>query len=454
MWFRRDLRLRDHPALLDACSRSGEDGVVALFVIDPVLWDGCAPVRRAYLSASLAELDRSLGGRLVVRRGDPAEQVAAVAAEIGAGSVHVSADAAPFGRRRDARVAAALAERGIEWRPLGSPYAVAPGRLTTKAGTGFSVFTPYLRAWEAHGWPAPAGEPPIDQRWLELPGEPLPEAPPAGQPGDRQTAPGQFPFARAGEAAALQRWQEFLPRLADYPEHRDRPDLDATTRLSAALRFGEIHPRTLLADLGDDPGAAKLRAELAWREFHADVLWRRPEAAWSPLRPEYDAMEVNSPGPGFEAWREGRTGFPIVDAGIRELLATGLMHNRVRMIVGSFLVKDLHLDWRLGARFFLDHLLDGDIASNQLNWQWVAGCGADAAPYFRVFHPTTQSRRFDPDGVYLRRWLPELADAVDPHLPGLDTPSYPPPILDHAAERKEAIARWQQLRTSIRPEQP
>lgn len=433
MWFRRDLRLRDHPALLAACAAGGGSGVVPLFVIDPALWDSAPASRRTYLAASLRELDRSLGGALVVRRGDPAEVLPAVVAEAGAGSVHVSADAAPFGRRRDAVVTAALAAQGVAWQPLGSPYAVAPGRVLTKAGTGFSVFTPFLRAWEAHGWRAPAGEPAADQRWLDLGGEPLPEP-------ERATP------QPVGEEAALIRWQEFGDRLLDYPEHRDRPDLEGTTRLSAALRFGEIHPRTILADLGDSPAAAKLRAELAWREFHADVLWRHPSAARSPLRPEYDGMRLDSPGPGYEAWCAGRTGFPIVDAGIRELLASGLMHNRVRMIVASFLIKDLHLDWRLGARFFLDHLIDGDLASNQLNWQWVAGCGADAAPYFRVFNPTTQGRKFDPAGAYVRRWVPELREAADPHEPGITAPSYPSPILDHAAERKEAIARWQELR--------
>ncbi len=436
MWFRRDLRVHDHPALL-AATEAASDGVVPLFVIDPVLWERSGAPRRAYLAASLRALDEQLGGRLTVRCGDPVDVVPQVAREAAAPSVHVSADFAPYGVARDAMVGRALGQTPLV--PLGSPYAVAPGRVLTGAGQRFKVFTPFFRAWLAHGWRSPVGAPATDQHWVRLRGDQIP-----GPIAEVDLPP-------VGETAALARWEEFRPRLGTYAGDRDRPDRDATSRLSAPLRWGEIHPRTLLADLDDSAAHSKFRAEVAWREFYAEVLAANPEATWRPLRPEYDRIRLAAAGPAFEAWRQGRTGFPIVDAGMRELLATGLMHNRVRMIAASFLIKDLHLDWRLGARHFMDHLIDGDVASNQLNWQWVAGCGTDAAPYFRVFNPTGQGRKFDPDAAYIRRWVPELARASDPHEP-TDCPDYPEPIVDHAAERLEALARWAEIRPPVPPD--
>lgn len=431
LWFRRDLRLSDHPALL-AASDEGDGVVVPLFVIDPRLWDRAGDPRRAYLAASLRALDDSLGGHLVVRYGDPADVVPAVADEAAAGSVHVSADFAPYGHRRDDSVAQALGD--VPLRILGSPYAVAPGRVQNQQGEPYKVFTPFLKAWIAHGWRDPVSAP-TDITWHQVEGQGVPHA--------ECTAD----LPEAGEQAALERWEGFLDDLADYPEDRDRPDRAGTSRMSHHLHFGEVHPRTLLADLGArlgqdaawDDGARKYRAELGWREFHADVLAHRPRAVAEPLRSEFAEMEWDEPGEQYDAWRAGRTGFPIVDAGMRELLATGYMHNRVRMIVGSFLVKDLHLDWRLGARHFMQHLVDGDLASNQLNWQWVAGCGSDAAPYFRVFNPLTQGKKFDPEATYIRRWVPELRDAEDPHAP-MD------PIVDHAEARRETLERWERIR--------
>ena len=259
----------------------------------------------------------------------------------------------------------------------------------------------------------------------------------------------------AGEAAARRRWQAFLDeRVAGYADDRDRPGVDGTSRMSVHLKWGEIHPRTMLADLAPlrSTSAATYRKELAWREFYADVLFHRPETAREYLRPEFAGMEYDAPDGAFDAWRDGRTGFPIVDAGMRQLRATGWMHNRVRMIVASFLVKDLHVEWQHGARHFLRWLVDGDLASNQHGWQWVAGCGTDAAPYFRVFNPTTQGRKFDPDGAYVRRWVTELADLegrADPHDPdelSRRRVGYPAPIVDHAEERREALRRWEQIR--------
>ncbi|HET7533038.1 MAG TPA: deoxyribodipyrimidine photo-lyase [Nocardioidaceae bacterium] len=443
MWFRRDLRLEDNPALLEACA--GTSGVLLLFVVDPRLWEPAGPARRAYLVASLARLDESVGGRLVVRHGDPAREVVRAATEAGAGTVHVAADFGPYGSRRDRAVEEALAEHGVELCRTGSAYAVAPGRVVNGSGEGYKVFTPFARAWAEHGWRAPAGRPAPEQRWLTAESDGVPQA----------SVPDGLTLPSAGEEAAHRRWREFLESVAEYDDARDRPDLDGTSRMSVHLKWGEIHPRTLLADLGArrSKGAATYRNELAWREFYADVLHRRPDTAREYLRREFASMEYDEPGDDLAAWQEGRTGFPIVDAGMRQLRATGWMHNRVRMIVASFLVKDLHLEWQLGARHFMRCLVDGDLASNQHGWQWVAGCGTDAAPYFRVFNPISQGRKFDPDGLYVRRWVAELADVDKAYIhepstqPGGLPEGYPPPLLDHAEERREALARLERMKS-------
>jgi deoxyribodipyrimidine photo-lyase len=274
---------------------------------------------------------------------------------------------------------------------------------------------------------------------------PLPEADADGD---------QLELPPVGEDAARQRWEEFRDAdLAGYADTRNLPAIDGTSRMSAHLKYGEVHPRTLLADLAGlrGKGPSTYRTELAWREFYADVLWHRPDTAREYLRPAYSGMRYADPGPAFEAWTQGRTGFPFVDAGMRQLRRAGWMHNRLRMVTASFLVKDLHVEWQPGARHFLRWLRDGDIASNNHGWQWVAGSGTDAAPYFRVFNPVTQGLKFDPDGAYVRRWVPELA-----HLPGKaahepwDAPGgydagYPRRIVDHAAERVEALARHAEI---------
>jgi deoxyribodipyrimidine photo-lyase len=444
MWFRRDLRLTDHPALLEACA-DGEREVLLLFVVDPRLWDPAGPTRRAYLSASLAALGASVGGRLVIRHGDPVREVVRAATEVGATAVHVSADFGPYGSRRDAAVEKALAEEDVELRRLGSPYAVAPGTVVNGNGEGYQVYSPFARAWADHGWRAPADGPPRGQRWLEARSDGPPEA----------AAPDGLTLPEAGERAALERWRAFLDDVTEYDEARDRPDLDATSHMSVHLKWGEIHPRTMLADLAPlrSKGAASYRSELAWREFYADVLHRRPESARQYLRAEYARMEYDEPGEDLRAWQEGRTGYPIVDAGMRQLRALGWMHNRVRMIVASFLVKDLHLEWQHGARHFMHWLVDGDLASNQHGWQWVAGSGTDPAPYFRVFNPTTQGKKFDPDGDYVRRWVAELADVDTAYIhepskqPAGLPDGYPPPLLDHAEERREALARLERMKS-------
>lgn len=442
LWLRRDLRLADNPALLEAAS---EGPVLPLFVLDPTLWEPAGPARRAYLAASLRALDDDLrrrGTRLSVVHGDPVHEVARVARAVGAARVHVAADFGPYGARRDAAVERALGEHGIDLVRTGSPYAVAPGRVTTQSGGPYQVFTPFHRAWAEHGWRGPV-EAPRGGSWLELDEDPV-EIPDAAPPDGLR-------LPAAGERTARQAWSAFLDRISDYADERDRPDLDTTSRMSVHLKWGEIHPRTMLADLARrrSEGAAAYRRELAWREFFADVLHARPETARHYLRPEYAGMRYDRPGAAYDAWREGRTGFPIVDAGMRQLRATGWLPNRVRMIAASFLVKDLHVEWQHGARHFLRWLVDGDLASNQHNWQWVAGSGVDAAPYFRVFNPTTQGRTFDPDGRYVRRWVPELRTAGDPHDPApleRSAAGYPAPVVDHGEERREALRRWKEIR--------
>ena len=427
MWFRRDLRISDNPALLEAAAGDGE--VLPLFVVDPALWGPSGPSRRHYLGESLKHLDRRVA--LVVRTGDPVTEVVRAAREVGAHQVHIAADYGPYGRARDEKVDAALAEHDIELVRTGSPYAVAPGRVTKADGTPYQVYTPFFRAWQEHGWRDPAGEV-GEVGWLTADSDGLPA----------EDLPDGLDLPEAGEEAAQRRWRDYRrDRLEAYDRERDRPDLDATSHMSVHLKWGEIHPRTMLKDLEElrGNGARTYRQELAWREFYADVLFHRPDSARDYLRPEFARMDYDVPGDQLDAWREGRTGFPIVDAGMRQLRATGWMHNRVRMIVASFLVKDLHVEWQHGARHFLRWLVDGDLASNQHGWQWTAGCGTDAAPYFRVFNPVTQGKKFDPKGDYIRRWVPELRDADDPHEP-VD------PIVDHAEERREALERYERIR--------
>jgi deoxyribodipyrimidine photo-lyase len=443
LWFRRDLRLRDHPALLAAID-AGRDGsspaaVVGLFVLDDALCRPSGAARLAFLYRCLRELDERLGGRLVVRHGDPVDVVPAVAQEVGADTVHISADYGPYGAARDQRVERTLEDAGRRLVRTGSPYAVAPGRILNGAGTPYRIFTPFSRAWKAHGWRAPASGPGA-VNWLRLEGVGIPGDPPLGA----KTLP------VAGEQAAHDRLEAFLGQVTGYGGDRDRPGRDATSRLSPYLKFGCIHPRTILARLegvrgeAGEQSIASFQNELAWREFYADVLWRHPESARADLTPALSRMDYADVTSGvaaqhFEAWKLGRTGFAIVDAGMRQLLAEGWMHNRVRMIAASFLVKDLHVWWGLGARWFLEQLVDGDLASNQHGWQWVAGTGTDAAPYSRVFNPVLQGQKFDPDGEYVRRYIPELGDGG----PG----GYPEPIIDHAEERKAALCRYDGVRT-------
>nr|WP_202628002.1 deoxyribodipyrimidine photo-lyase [Cellulomonas sp. APG4] len=446
MWLRRDLRLHDHPALAAAAEHGP---VLPVFVLDPSLLGSAGRVRTAALGATLEATSAAYDGALVIRRGRPEAVLPELARAVGATAVHVSAETTPYGRARDARVEAALPD-GVPLVATGSPYAVTPGRVRKGDGTPYRVFTPFSRAWRDHGWRAPAPVPRA-LRWVRrVESETL----------DLGAADGVH-LPPLGEDAARERWREFLDEgLGTYGDRRDRPDLDGTSRLSVHLKLGALHPRTLLADVhARSPRAASARTfvdELAWREFYADVLWHEPRSAWADLRTDlpfaYADPADDDVAPLIEAWRTGRTGFPFVDAGMRQLLGEGWMHNRVRMVTASFLVKDLHVWWGHGARHFLDHLADGDLASNSHGWQWVAGTGTDAAPYFRVFNPVAQGERFDPDGAYVRRWVPELRHlagkaahqpwrAADGYAHG-----YPERVVDHGAERAEALRRYETAR--------
>jgi deoxyribodipyrimidine photo-lyase len=335
-------------------------------------------------------------------------------------------------------------------RGVGSAYAVEPARVTKADGTPYAVFTPYSRTWlgvaaAAGALEGPAETPAVGSVDWSGPG--------GADSGVLDPGPCSLELPPTSSGAVREQWERFHDSgLDSYDARRDLPAVEGTSRLSAALRWGIVHPRTLLADLRPERAHEVFRSELIWREFYADVLYRRPETAWRNLQPSMDAMPVDTDAAAhhrFAAWCAGRTGFPIVDAGMRQLLATGWMHNRVRMIVASFLVKDLHLPWQWGARHFMDHLVDGDLASNNHGWQWAAGTGTDAAPYFRVFNPTSQSERFDPSGEYIRRWVPELTGlpAAEIHQPGpLRRGEYPAPMVDHAAERDEALRRYRSLK--------
>jgi deoxyribodipyrimidine photo-lyase len=315
------------------------------------------------------------------------------------------------------------------------------------------VFTPFSRRWLVAGQPLWASRPTTPDvgavSWIAA-GDVASDTA-ADEPG----VDADLPIATSG--AAHRQWTHFVENgLDDYKTQRNVPGVDGTSRLSAALRWGLVHPCELIDDLGHSASHETFRSELAWREFYADVLFHHPESGWKNLQRKMDAMPVDTDAAArrrFDAWRAGTTGYPIVDAGMRQLLGTGWMHNRVRMIVASFLVKDLHVRWQWGARHFMQHLVDGDLASNSHGWQWTAGTGTDAAPYFRIFNPTTQSERFDPDGDYIRRWVPELGkiEGTLVHAPGASRPDqYPPPIVDHAAERDEALHRYKSVTSSSR----
>ncbi len=461
VWFRHDLRLADHPAL--AAALAGRGPVLPLYVHAPQEEGAWAPggASRWWLHQSLASLDADLrrrGSRLLVRRGPAASALAALASECGARAVHWTRRVEPAARAQEERVGQALARLGVAAHPQDGELLFDPGAIRTGQGRPFQVFTPFWKACLAA--PPPAAPAPAPARL------PAPDAWPAGEEIaalDLLPRPDWAAGLRAtwtpGESGAQARLRRFLDApLPDYPDGRDRPDREGTSRLSPHLRFGEISPRqawhaalAVAAARRRAPvarGAEAWLRQLGWREFARHLLWHFPHTAEAPLRPEFADLAWRDDAAGLRAWQRGRTGFPVVDAGLRELWATGWMHNRARMIAASFLVKDLLLPWQAGARWFWDTLVDADLANNTLGWQWTAGCGADAAPFFRIFNPALQGAKFDPDGAYVRRWVPELAGlpAASLHRPVAPPAGYPRPLVDHAAARARALAAHAALR--------
>ena len=455
-WIRRDLRLSDNQALTTALLNA--EAVLPVFILDPGLisspWVG--EKRIGFLFDGLRALDNALhqrGARLVVRRGDPAQVLAELMHETGAEMVSAEADVSPYARQRDRRVAEVVPLR------LNPGLTVhAPGSILKQDGKPYTVFTPYSRAWRMQPFPGETLPAPVSIPMArDVPGEEIPTTP-------RHLLAKSFP---AGEAEAQRRLEQFLQTgIHEYSEARNRMDLDGTSVLSPYLRFGMVSARQAAwaarqAELGAADAMARQSAEtwlneLIWREFYASILYHFPHVRQEAFRLQLrDIPWRNSPDK-FEAWMEGRTGYPVVDAGMRQMLQSGWMHNRARMITASFLAKDLLVDWRRGEMHFMQHLLDGDPAANNGGWQWTAGTGTDAAPYFRIFNPVLQGRKFDPQGVYVRRHVPELANVPEAfiHEPWKMTPAqqeqfrciigedYPAPIVEHHLARERILLAY------------
>jgi deoxyribodipyrimidine photo-lyase len=444
IWFRRDLRIADNPALLAALKSSEE--VVALFIIDKELATCANKKRLAYLAQSLKSLDQSLGGNLHVIHGEAVNVLKDLVKRHNATEVHIAQEYEPRAMSRDAKVSSA----GINLVATGSPYAVAPGRVLKESdGTPYKVYTPFYKNWCIHGWRKPAETPKVIS--TVKPGKDDRNFP------DWSTPQGET-IPVAGEAAAHERFKHFKKNgLDDYQGQRNIPGVDGTSKLSPALAFGEIHPRTLLAQLGESQDHDVYRKEIAWREFYADVMFHNPHTDKDYYAPRFKEMRYDKPGKALTAWCEGRTGFPFVDAAMRQLVQEGWMHNRTRMVVASFLVKDLHLEWQHGAKFFEEHLVDFDVASNAHGWQWTAGTGTDASPYYRVFNPIEQGKKFDGAGTYIRKYVPEIAHLSDKeiHEPWLYLDGYlhdyPERIVDHAIERVESLERLKEIKIELLP---
>jgi deoxyribodipyrimidine photo-lyase len=467
VWFRRDLRLADNAALT-AAIRQGE--VIPLFVIDPVLLqsDRVGPKRVAWLAANLRELDRSLrarGSQLVVRRGELAAELIRLARETQATSVFFNLDLTPYARRRDQRVALALEEKGLTVESFDDMTVHHPEEVVTQTGRPYQVFTAFKKAWLALPKPA-ADEAAALPEQMKLP---------MSVPSLAIDFDEDVKLPEAGEAAALDRLSNFLEEtIYGYGAGRNLLDRQATSFLSPYLRFGALSIRQAYwgakaaIDLATSQeakiGAEAWLTELIWREFYVALLYHFSQTIAQPLREQFANFEWLDDEDAFRAWREGRTGYPVVDAAMRMLNATGWMHNRARMIVASFLTKDLLIDWRRGERYFMQQLIDGDSASNVGGWQWAAGVGADAQPFFRVFNPTLQGQRFDPEGAFVKRWLPELAQVPNElvhepwKLSGADQRKYgviigrdyPAPVVDHGFARDRALRHYRNSRGSLK----
>ncbi len=473
LWFRRDLRLADNPALDAALAKA--QPVVCVYILDDADAGAWRPggATNWWLAGSLAALDAALtkrGNRLVLRRGPAEDEIAKLIDETGAEAVLWNRRYEPWAVKRDERIKSAIKARGLTAESFNASLLAEPWTLATQKDNPYRVFTPFRRALYASGEPQrPTRAPKKIPALKTLP------------PSDDLTAWGLLPTApdwaggfrtawQPGEAGAHRRLDYFLDgTVFDYRTGRDRPGIVGTSRLSPHLHFGEIGPRQIwhaatarsMAQTGSPMGQGvdTFLSEIAWREFSYHLLFHFPTLPEQPLRSEFTDFPWRNDAKGLAAWQRGMTGYPIVDAGMRELWTTGWMHNRVRMIVASFLIKDLLLPWRAGEEWFWDTLVDADLANNAASWQWVAGCGADAAPYFRVFNPTLQGEKFDPDGRYVRTWIPEIAKLPDKliHTPWKATPlelaeagirlgrDYPHPVVDHAGARLRALDAYRTM---------
>jgi deoxyribodipyrimidine photo-lyase len=455
-WFRRDLRVADNTALARAARDA--DRVVPVFVLDDHYGNdpGIGPARFRFLRESVEELERSLfeaGGTLVLRRGPAARALPEILAETSASAVYANVEVGPYPEKRDREARAAVESAGGKLRLFGDSLLVEPDAIATDAGGPYTVYSPFSRKWMAAEKSSPVAAP----RRLATPD--LPAVPVARVRAWRDLPPD--PRApRGGESEAARLLARFArASLARYGRDRDVPARNGTSRLSPHLHFGTISPRTVFAAVG---GFRKFQLELAWREFFHHLLFHFPDVATEAFRPEFRGFPWREAREAIAAWQEGRTGYPFVDAGMRQLRETHWMHNRARMTVASFLTKDLHADWRIGEKWFEHELADADLANNNGGWQWAAGTGADAAPYFRILNPVLQSKRFDPDGAYIRTYVPELARVPGSrvHEPWTMTPEeqkasgcvigrdYPAPIVDHARERMTALALFEKVRGS------
>jgi deoxyribodipyrimidine photo-lyase len=455
-WLRRDLRLADNRTLHEAQCLGAS--IIPVFVLDPCLLRSrkLAPARRQFLFDSLAALDAQLrvrGSRLIMRRGDPARELVRIARETRADAVFFHSDITPYARRRDLRVTRALEDIGARVHAVQDSFLAAPEEVLKDDGAPYTVYTPYRRRFD---------------RVIAIPARFAAHGRLHTPAGIRSLALADFSaardarWARGGEREAQRLLRSFLRRregLDRYEENRNNLALDSTSRLSPHLHFGTISARELVRAaraMTGKSGAHSVNVwigELIWREFFAHVLWHFPDAARAPFRRAYADLAWENDEARFAAWCAGRTGYPIVDAAMRQLNETGWMHNRARMIVASFLTKDLLIDWRWGERYFMTQLVDGDIASNNGGWQWAAGTGTDAQPFFRIFNPVVQGRRFDPHGAYVRRWIPELARLAERyvHAPwtmpkGMPPIDYPDPIVDHARQRAQALMLYKRAR--------
>jgi deoxyribodipyrimidine photo-lyase len=435
-WFRRDRRLQDNQALSFAATTSDE--LLPVFVMPPSTAD-MSKLRKNSLLASVISLHESLPSGLEVLNGEPSIELSKIAKSFDAKRVVATRAFDTHGVIEQQAVNQALAAIDVELVLTGSYYAVEPGQVVKDDQTAVRVYTPFYKRWLQVSVPKPF--------LLDVDNAPW------ASPSQALTISSEV---KAGEKLALATWAKFQDsRIFDYSENRNRPDINGTSKLSHALAHGEIHPRTLLAGLGQSPGEEVFRKEIVWREFYADVLHHHPHTYDSYYEPRFEALAYDDPDEfpeKLEAWKTGTTGYPIVDAAMRQLVQSGWMHNRTRMIVASFLVKDLHFEWQIGAKFFEKHLIDFDPASNSHGWQWTAGCGTDASPFYRVFNPILQGAKFDPEGEYVRNWVPELSHlpAAGVHEPWNDIAGYQlgytPPILDHSQERDEALRRLEEIK--------